>query len=64
MGRAPHKKALEQDNAKDYRIVEEALKTLQMECICGSHIFYAVRWRAAEGYSGKSTCAADTCTDP
>lgn len=26
MGRAPHKKALERDNAKDYRIVEEALK--------------------------------------
>ena len=25
MGRAPHKKALERDNAKDYRIVEEAL---------------------------------------
>ena len=31
MGRAPHKKALERDNAKDYRIVEEALKTVQME---------------------------------
>ena len=30
MGRAPHKKALERDNAKDYRIVEEALKTVQM----------------------------------
>ena len=23
-----------------------------------------VRWRAAEGYSGKSTCTADACTDP
>ena len=31
MGRAPHKKALERDNAKDYRIVEEALKTVQMD---------------------------------
>ena len=31
MGRAPHKKALERDNATDYKIVEEALKTVQME---------------------------------
>ena len=26
MGRAPHKKTLERDNAKDYQIVDEALK--------------------------------------
>ena len=31
MGRAPHKKALERDNARDYEIVEEALKTVGME---------------------------------
>ena len=31
MGRAPHKKALERDNAEDYEIVEEALKTVGME---------------------------------
>ena len=31
MGRAPHKKALERDHAKDYEIVEEALKTVGME---------------------------------
>ena len=31
MGRAPHKKALERDNARDYEIVEEALRTVQME---------------------------------
>lgn len=31
MGRAPHKKALERDNAKDYQIVEEALQRVQME---------------------------------
>ena len=31
MGRAPHKKTLERDNAKDYQIVDEALKTVQME---------------------------------
>lgn len=30
MGRAPHKKALERDNAEDYRIVEEALETVGM----------------------------------
>lgn len=30
MGRTPHKKPLERDNAKDYRIVEEALKTVGM----------------------------------
>lgn len=30
MGRAPHKKALERDNAVDYEIVEEALKTVGM----------------------------------
>ena len=35
MGRAPHKKALERDNAKDYRIVEEALKTVQVESSIG-----------------------------
>lgn len=28
MGRAPHKKALERDNAEDYRIVEAALETV------------------------------------
>ena len=31
MGRSPHKKALERDNARDYKIVEEALRTVQME---------------------------------
>lgn len=31
MGRAPHKKTLERDNAEDYAIVEEALKTVGME---------------------------------
>lgn len=31
MGRAPHKKTLERDNAADYKIVDEALKTVQME---------------------------------
>ena len=30
MGRAPHKKSLERDNARDYEIVEEALKTVGM----------------------------------
>ena len=30
MGRAPHKRALERDNAKDYEIVEDALKTVGM----------------------------------
>ena len=46
MGRAPHKKTLERDNAKDYQ-----------------HILDSVRWRTAEGYSGKGTGTADTCTD-
>ena len=31
MGRSPHKRTLERDNARDYRIVEEALKTVGME---------------------------------
>ena len=31
MGRAPHKKTLERDNAKDYQIVDEALKAVQMK---------------------------------
>ena len=31
MGRSPHKKALERDNAKDYAIAEEALKKVGME---------------------------------
>lgn len=30
MGRAPHKKAMERDNAEDYRIVDEALETVGM----------------------------------
>lgn len=30
MGRAPHKKALERDNAEDYRIVQECLETVEM----------------------------------
>lgn len=31
MGRSPHKKAMERDNAEDFRIVDEALKTVGME---------------------------------
>jgi iron complex transport system ATP-binding protein len=31
MGRAPHKKQMERDNAEDFRIVDEALKTVEME---------------------------------
>lgn len=31
MGRAPHKKTLERDNAQDYRLVREALKKVNME---------------------------------
>lgn len=31
MGRSPHKKALERDDARDYEIVEEALRTVEME---------------------------------
>lgn len=31
MGRAPHKKALERDNAEDFRLVREALKKVNME---------------------------------
>lgn len=31
MGRSPHKKALERDNAEDFRIVEESLKKVGME---------------------------------
>lgn len=30
MGRAPHKKALERDNAMDYQIIDDALKTVGM----------------------------------
>lgn len=30
MGRSPHKKAMERDNAEDYAIVEDALRTVQM----------------------------------
>ena len=30
MGRAPHKRAMERDNAEDYRIVDEALQTVGM----------------------------------
>lgn len=30
MGRAPHKRTMERDNAKDYEIVDEALKTVGM----------------------------------
>ncbi len=31
MGRSPHKKMLQRDNAEDFRIVDEALKTVQMD---------------------------------
>jgi iron complex transport system ATP-binding protein len=31
MGRAPHKKQMERDNAEDFRIVDDALKTVEME---------------------------------
>lgn len=31
MGRSPHKKTLERDNARDYEIVEKALETVQMK---------------------------------
>jgi iron complex transport system ATP-binding protein len=35
MGRAPHKKPLERDNAEDFRIVDNALKTVEMESFAG-----------------------------
>ena len=31
MGRAPHKRAMERDTAEDFHIVEEALRTVEME---------------------------------
>ena len=31
MGRTPHKKILERDNAEDYEIAREALRTVEME---------------------------------
>ncbi|MDR1029547.1 MAG: ABC transporter ATP-binding protein [Treponema sp.] len=31
MGRSPHKKQMERDNPEDFRIVDEALKTVEME---------------------------------
>lgn len=56
-----HKKALERDNAKDYRIVEEALKTVQMDAFA-DRTFSTLSVESSRGYSGKSTCT-DT-TDP
>lgn len=35
MGRAPHKKAMERDNANDYALVEEALETVGMREFAG-----------------------------
>lgn len=35
MGRSPHKKAMERDNADDYRIVDEALRTVGLESFAG-----------------------------
>ncbi|SHJ55679.1 iron complex transport system ATP-binding protein [Hathewaya proteolytica DSM 3090] len=35
MGRSPHKKAMESDNVEDYKIVDEALKTVGMHSFKG-----------------------------
>lgn len=35
MGRAPHKRALERDNAEDFRIVAESLETVGMTTFAG-----------------------------
>ena len=39
MGRAPHKKTLERDNAKDYQIVDEALKNRTDGGVCRPYLF-------------------------
>lgn len=64
MGRAPHKKTLERDNADDYRIVEEALKNRSDGQICRPQLFHFIRRRAATRDSCKSPCTADACPDP
>ena len=43
MGRSPHKKALERDNAEDYAIVAEALKTVGMAEFANRSFFDALR---------------------
>ena len=64
MGRAPHKKALERDNAKDYEIVEEALKTVGMEEFAQRSFFHTFRRRTAESDPGKSAGPTDALPDP
>ena len=61
MGRAPHKKTLERDNAK-IPDRDEALKPYRWRR-CRPYLFHSFRRRAAEGDPGKSTCPADLCTD-
>ena len=61
MGRAPHKKSLERDNARDYEIVEEALKTVGMWEF--RQRSFSTLSGAAESYPGKSTGAADPLSD-
>ena len=63
MGRSPHKKALERDNAKDYKIVEEALRSADGR-VWRPCFFYAFRRRAAESDPGTCSGAADSCTYP
>ena len=43
MGRSPHKKALERDNAEDYAIVAEALEKVGMADFASQELLYAFR---------------------
>ena len=60
MGRAPHKKALERDNAKDYR---GSFAKGSDGAVCGQKLFYIVWRRTAESHSRPCPCTADPCTD-
>ena len=56
MGRAPHKKTMERDNAEDYKIVEECLE--KWECFPIGTVFFPVCLAVSSSESsGKSSGA-------
>ena len=59
MGRSPHKKMMERDNAEDYKIARDALRVVGLEEFGERNFFHSFRRRTAARYTCQSAHAAD-----
>ena len=64
MGRSPHKKNMERDNAEDYRIVNECIEKVGMTKFKGRSFSTLLRRRTAADHSGPGPGPADPLHHP